>query len=740
MKRAKTLGSIIVLYCVLQAFVGALLYNRLSQESSVHANLLVTQNVRIYQGILDAFRPLPARLFSTYINYKDFNLLVQKANSANEEEKDIIRKTLFKTLRPIYETILKPEGFRELQLHLQSGERFIQLFDPAVYGKDGLPIANFKLLNDPLTFAEGYSFNSGDYLYFFPLFYEGSRIGTIEMGISFERFNKLAQKAINAKKIDLLASTITPSELRTKIPQASAKVQEIISHLKNSNQGGFILKDHSILTIFPLFDARGEISGYVSATIDDLIFKNIYSRFTQDLFMSALILVLTLVLGFVYYRYIVLANNFKEHNKDTKIQTDFLTKHNNFMRTLFQTIPLPTFIKDTDGNFIKCNQAFSTLFQKPIEELIGKNAEAIATKELAKDIQEADAYVLKTQQPFSYEYQFPIAGKMHDFVIHKNILKNDGKVIGVVGIMQEITQRKEYQSRLEDALAKNKEQQKQLAKDNEIINRYTIFVKLDKKGYIKDASQALVNLSGYSKEELIGEHWSKFLKEPKQIIKNVYSKLLKQGSWEGILCFERKDGNSYWLRSNVLTQAKDNEISSDFIVFSTDASNEIHIQGLSYIDELTQIYNRKKFKKSLQTNLIFAKRYPNEKNSLIFFDIDDFKLVNDTYGHLVGDSVLKEITALIKNQLREVDTFARWGGEEFAIIAPKTAMDGALKITEKLRRTISEHNFENVGQITCSFGVTEIKPTDTLESLVDRADKALYSSKNKGKNRIEFLA
>ena len=177
-----------------------------------------------------------------------------------------------------------------------------------------------------------------------------------------------------------------------------------------------------------------------------------------------------------------------------------------------------------------------------------------------------------------------------------------------------------------------------------------------------------------------------------------------------------------------------------YLVFAKDVSNEVRIKGLIYTDELTQIYNRKKLNETLLTALTVVQRYPEEQSAFILFDIDDFKAVNDIHGHLVGDSILQELSALVKENLRDVDTFARWGGEEFAIIAPKTTLEGALKITEKLRRLISEHHFKKVEHLTCSFGITEIRAGDTHNELLKRADEALYSSKSKGKNRIEFLS
>jgi len=710
------------------------------QESSSRAATLTSQNVHVYQGLLDTFRRLPATLFATQINYKELIAKVTNANITSEKDKKHLRKLLFSTLRPIYESILKPEGFRQLQLHLQNGERFLQLFDPLIYGDNALPLSVLNFLDNPLAFGEGYQSESGDYHYFFPLFNKDARVGIVEMSVPFETFNKLAKKTLDAKIIQIIPPSTSAQQLTNLIPQTSKQSQDIMKQLNSLGQGGFLLQDGQILTAFSLLDASGNRSGFLLTLTEDKVYKMLYRHFVQDIIMSALVLVLALILGLIYLRYINLESLCKEQDGVAQSHTSALERHNTFLRSLFQTIPSPSFLKDTNGRFLKCNESFAKLFGKSADEIIGSSAKAIMDEDLAKEANDADTYVLRIQNPFSYEHRIRIGQSTRDFIIHKNVLKSDGQVIGIVGIMQDITQRKEYQRRLEDALAKNSEQQKQLAQDNEIINQFALFVKLDKKGTIIDLSQAMVDLSGYSRDELINRQWSSFCKESPQTIKAIYRDILTVGEWEGILRFERKDGNDYWLRSTLLTQTKNSAISSEYIVFSTDISNEIHIQTLSYIDELTQIYNRKKFTASLKSAINIIKRYPKEESALILFDIDDFKAVNDTHGHLVGDAILQELSKIIKVQLREVDTFARWGGEEFAIIAPKTDMQGALKITEKLRRIISEHHFKKIEHLTCSFGITEIKAIDDLDSLVSRADKALYSSKNRGKNRIEFLA
>lgn len=152
-------------------------------------------------------------------------------------------------------------------------------------------------------------------------------------------------------------------------------------------------------------------------------------------------------------------------------------------------------------------------------------------------------------------------------------------------------------------------------------------------------------------------------------------------------------------------------------------------------DALTGIYNRVKLN-SIFPNLIFNANKYDKNFSIILFDIDHFKSINDIYGHNVGDSVLVELTHLIKNLLRESDIFVRWGGEEFIVVLPITSLSDASKLASHLRKNLEEHPFLQVGEVTCSFGVTDFKVGDTQIILLERADEALYTAKNNGRNQV----
>lgn len=164
----------------------------------------------------------------------------------------------------------------------------------------------------------------------------------------------------------------------------------------------------------------------------------------------------------------------------------------------------------------------------------------------------------------------------------------------------------------------------------------------------------------------------------------------------------------------------------------------LELENISVTDKLTNIYNRRKIDETLACELERAKRN-NSCFSLILIDIDKFKDVNDTYGHKVGDFVLQEIAKILQANVRKVDLVGRWGGEEFLILDVEKHPERVVGFAEKIRKAIEKHDFEGVGQVTCSFGITHYIEDDTDASIIIRSDKALYNAKKSGRNCVKEL-
>jgi diguanylate cyclase (GGDEF)-like protein len=160
---------------------------------------------------------------------------------------------------------------------------------------------------------------------------------------------------------------------------------------------------------------------------------------------------------------------------------------------------------------------------------------------------------------------------------------------------------------------------------------------------------------------------------------------------------------------------------------------------LLYTDSLTGIANRRIFLESLDSAISFAQRHLTPL-SLIMADLDDFKSVNDTFGHNTGDQVLRAFATLCKENSRQEDLIARWGGEEFIMMLPGTSAKEATVVGERLRQRLEEMTFPDSGiRLTASFGVSAYQPGETGTAFIGRADQALYEAKRLGKNQVIIL-
>ncbi len=167
------------------------------------------------------------------------------------------------------------------------------------------------------------------------------------------------------------------------------------------------------------------------------------------------------------------------------------------------------------------------------------------------------------------------------------------------------------------------------------------------------------------------------------------------------------------------------------------AANEM-LERLATTDRLTGLWNRQFFEEAISKEIGRITRYGEPPFSLVLFDIDHFKSVNDTYGHLVGDQVLIALGHRVRQHLRATDVLARWGGEEFIVLLPHTQCAEAVNVAGNLRQLIAGESFPTVGRVTASFGVTEFLPGETHDLWLKRVDDALYAAKAAGRNSVSM--
>lgn len=162
------------------------------------------------------------------------------------------------------------------------------------------------------------------------------------------------------------------------------------------------------------------------------------------------------------------------------------------------------------------------------------------------------------------------------------------------------------------------------------------------------------------------------------------------------------------------------------------------ITAMSITDSLTNIFNRRKLTECM-INEILKARKNNTPLSLVLYDIDHFKDINDKNGHEYGDVVLVATVNLIKDTIRQNDIFARWGGDEFMVLLPQINIYESVNLAEAMRNRVYNYYMGHEMPVTCSFGVTKLREDDDIKSFIIRADNALYEAKNHGRNSVRSI-
>ena len=244
----------------------------------------------------------------------------------------------------------------------------------------------------------------------------------------------------------------------------------------------------------------------------------------------------------------------------------------------------------------------------------------------------------------------------------------------------------------------------------------------NKNHHISDKFETLDD-EDFIKADNNGMHWINYIQE------NYKSKKLK--------VLVKQKGVKHYFKIHAKEIDIDNKILY-LIIFDEITESYEKIKSLkeeAATDALTGLFNRRKLDKILNKEIELA-QYLNSELSIIFLDIDHFKDVNDTYGHDIGDDILRDLSNIIRQTTRKNDFIARWGGEEFMVTLQSTSVQEAEKLAQKLRVAVQEYKFKCSRTITISLGVTQLKETDTKDSFTKRVDEALYEAKNSGRNRV----
>jgi diguanylate cyclase (GGDEF)-like protein/PAS domain S-box-containing protein len=412
------------------------------------------------------------------------------------------------------------------------------------------------------------------------------------------------------------------------------------------------------------------------------------------------------------------------------------------LRTLVQSIPDLVWLKDTEGVFLTCNPQFERAVAMPQAAVVGRTDYDFVDKELADFFRENDRKAMVAGRPCTNEEWITFAdnGYRGLFETTKTPMRDEaGRVIGVLGIARDITERRKI------------EEQVRIAATAFEAQEGIVITDADRR--ILRVNRAFSDITGYAPEDVVGQT-PRLLKSGRHddvFYQAMWDRIRGEGSWQGEIWNRRKSGEIYpeWLN---ITGVKNDrgEIShyvGTLIDITARKAAEQEIEHLAFYDLLTHLPNRRLLQDRLHQALAGSAR-SRRKGALLLIDLDNFKILNDTSGHDVGDQLLVEVAGRLVGCVRDGDTIARLGGDEFVVMledlseSPQEAAAQAKGVGEKILSALNQSYAiaDREHHSTPSIGITLfIDVEDSVEELLKQADIAMYQAKAAGRNTLRFF-
>jgi two-component system CheB/CheR fusion protein len=392
-------------------------------------------------------------------------------------------------------------------------------------------------------------------------------------------------------------------------------------------------------------------------------------------------------------------------------------------------------VKDASGRYQFANPKFEATFGFAGGEVIGKTDLQLFPAEVCDVFRESELEAMRLRQGIEREEALPLpGGTRHFLAVRFPLLDDDGAITGLCFQATDITARKEAEDSLRLAAM--------------VFDRASEGVMVTDTGQrILTVNDAFTVLTGYTREEVIGEKPSLLRSNltPPELYQEMWERIDRLGVWQGEIWNRRKNGEPFleWLSINTVKD-KNGKVVNYVGMFSDITKVRESQQRIEYLathDELTGLPNRALFNDRLHLALARAER-SHESMGVVFIDLDNFKVVNDTLGHVTGDRLLKQAAMRLLDCVRSEDTVARLGGDEFVVLLETTDRKEATRTAERLLSALSAsyHFEEHECFVSASIGLSMF-PEDAADAgaLMRNADSAMYRAKDHGKNAFRFF-
>ena len=424
-------------------------------------------------------------------------------------------------------------------------------------------------------------------------------------------------------------------------------------------------------------------------------------------------------------------------NDELQNSQDALSELHQRYSDLYDFAPIAYLTTNIKGNIVESNMTFA--------EMVGENRSSLLGQPLTGfiDRDDQDTFYVQSKKALHSEKtqscELRLLSAAGDFIWTRMSINS------VVGQSHESTQ---YRLVISD-ISESKRRECEIMKLSQAVESSSSAIFLtDLDGVIEYVNPSFTNMSGFTEKEAIGEKPNilKSGETPSIVYKELWQTITSGEDWGGEFHNRKKGGSFYWAR-NAISAVKDKqgEIIS-YICVQDDVTQEFELtKELSYQashDLLTGLINRREFERRTE-NLLAAVQHGHQEHALCYMDLDQFKIINDTSGHLAGDELLRQLGHLLQSTVSKRDTLARLGGDEFGVLMEYCTLNQAYRVASALQQAINDYQFiwkDRTYRIGISIGMVAItQETSDLTELLKEADSACYMAKDSGRNRIHVF-